>query len=309
MPLPYNQCMTPQERVVNLAVLLARKDLKKFAFSNNELLRYIPSATYLLKKQDFFILPYMEQMLTSRCTLHCRYCANLMQYYHKEQHLDWTLEECISNLDRLLECVDYIVWFRLLGGEPLLLPWLPKLIRHALAQEKIGRVEVVTNGTIVPPQELLEVMNNPRASFDFSNYGNVSRHLSEILPIIRQHGIHYAMQHDYTWEDMGDMRIRGYSEDRVREVYAKCDNICKNLVGTEVHICPRSSNGMALGLIPRQANDYVDISAHDTATVHQELRALFDVDHIEACRYCNATEMRTVIPAGEQMPANTVPEN
>lgn len=301
MPVSYKKSMTPQEHFTAIATLLARTDLKRFNITTEELVSYAIPAKRLLEKDNLLILPYMEQMLTSRCTLRCTYCANLMQYYCPDQQHTWTFEECAHNLERLLDCVDYIVWFRLLGGEPLLIPWLPDLVRFALSQPKIGRVEVVTNGTLIPSAELQSAMQNPRASFDLSNYGPVSRKIPEIIKMAQAQHIRYSINPSYTWEDMGDMTRRDYSEERVRQIYATCDNICKNLVGTEIHVCPRSSNGMLLGLIPRCPHDYVDIWENEPDTVKYKLRRLFNRTHIQACYYCNAPEYRSPIPAGEQM--------
>ena len=301
MPVSYKKSMTPQERFTAIATLLARTDLKRFDINPEQLISYATPAERLLEKDNLLILPYMEQMLTSRCTLRCRHCANLMQNYRPDQQRTWTFEECTRNLERLLDCVDYIVWFRLLGGEPLLIPWLPDFVRFALSQSKIGRVEVVTNGTIIPSVELQSAMRNPRAAFDLSNYGPVSRKIPEIINMAQAQHIRYSINPSYTWEDMGDTTRRDYSEERVRQIYATCDNICKNLVGTEVHVCPRSSNGMLLGLIPRCPHDYVDIWENEPDTVKYKLRKLFNRSSIQACYYCNAPECRASIPAGEQM--------
>lgn len=303
MPLPYSLCMTPQERLVAIACLLARKDRNDFTFNHKIFSKYLPVAQQLIRKNDFLILPYMEQMLTSRCSLRCRHCANLMQYYRPDQQITYTLDECVQNLNRLLACVDYIVWFRLLGGEPLLLSWLPDLVLHALQQQKIGRVEIVTNGTIMPSSKLLAAMSSPRASFDFSNYGTISRKLPQILPLVEDAGINYSLNPSYTWEDMGDMSYRNYTVEQASAVYSACNNICKNLVGQEVHVCPRSANGMLLGLIPHATEDYVDIFAQNIAMTRAKLRELFDVQSIKACQYCNAPADRKTIPAGEQITA------
>ena len=52
----------------------------------------------------------MDVVITERCSLKCKDCANLMQYYEKPQNSD--LEILFKSLDRMMECVDQIYEFR-----------------------------------------------------------------------------------------------------------------------------------------------------------------------------------------------------
>ena len=60
----------------------------------------------------------VDLVVTERCTLKCKDCSNLMQYYTKPE----TLEEAsiTEEVDILLSLVDKIHEIRVIGGEPLL---------------------------------------------------------------------------------------------------------------------------------------------------------------------------------------------
>lgn len=60
------------------------------------------------------IIPYVEMTVSAQCTLHCKDCANFMQYYDKPEPMN--VENVIAWTNAFLEAVDYIVRFRVMGG-------------------------------------------------------------------------------------------------------------------------------------------------------------------------------------------------
>jgi Predicted Fe-S oxidoreductases len=306
MPLPYAHAMSHAVRVNAVATVLRRRDTNSLG-ADGDLAPYIPEAERVLREEQPLLLPYVEVVLTTRCSLRCRHCSNLMQYYTPETHISYSPETVRRNLARLAEVAGYIGMLRFLGGEPLLCSRLPEIVEDALGHASVGLVEVVSNGTIEPSAELLTVMRHPRASFDFSNYGPVSRLLPGLLRDVKRAGVVYRCVETQTWLDMGGMRRRDYTPERVGEVFRACKNICKTLMGEELHMCPRSAHGTALGLVPRMARDVVNIHEGSVPEVREAIRALYDTDCVEACLYCNSPDERGALPAGEQMPRHATP--
>lgn len=65
---------------------------------------------------------YADVVLTTKCTLKCKGCGALMEYYEKPEHLD--IDRVLQSLRVLFEACDHIKRIHLLGGEPLCYPWL-----------------------------------------------------------------------------------------------------------------------------------------------------------------------------------------
>lgn len=65
-----------------------------------------------------FYVKQLELALTTRCSLRCRDCMNLMQYY--EMPADVPLKKNKWAIDSFLRCVDAVCDFFVLGGEPFL---------------------------------------------------------------------------------------------------------------------------------------------------------------------------------------------
>ncbi|EPC6291011.1 radical SAM protein [Campylobacter lari] len=100
-------------------------------------------------------IPYLELVLTTRCTLRCESCNNLMQYFSPSNQYTCTLEGIIESLELLLSKVDSIARVRIIGGEPLLFKDLPQLIDYLDAQKKILTFDILTNATIYFKEDLI----------------------------------------------------------------------------------------------------------------------------------------------------------
>jgi len=252
-------------------------------------------------KSRLLILPYLEICITPRCSLKCLNCANLMQYY--ESPKDYDADRIFETLDHLLACVDLIDCFRILGGEPFMHKDIAHIISYCAEQAKIVQVQVVTNGTIVPKEEVLKALAHANASVYISDYGTVSGSMASLEKCLSEHGIVYFSDSNYIWDDMGGLERRDYTPERVRSIYQGCRDFCKTLVDGVVYVCPRSAHGDKLGIIPVNDHDHVDIFAGTVDEIRLKLRALYDIEYIEACHYCNAVEDRGKIVAGEQCSA------
>ena len=60
----------------------------------------------------------LDVMITTRCSLKCKNCSNLMQYYKNPENTDGS--EIIKALDIIHNNVDFISEYRVIGGEPLM---------------------------------------------------------------------------------------------------------------------------------------------------------------------------------------------
>ena len=60
----------------------------------------------------------LDLVLTERCTLKCKDCANLMQYYKKPKNTDG--HSLLLSFNNFINVVDNLLEARILGGEPLM---------------------------------------------------------------------------------------------------------------------------------------------------------------------------------------------
>ncbi len=250
-------------------------------------------------------LDHLEIVVGSLCTLHCRRCANLMQYYEHPTVFDaGRLEEDIRNLLELVE-IDRV---NIIGGEPFLYRKLPDLIALLQRSGKVGRIRVITNGTVLPPESLLEALKDPGIHVFISNYIGIGAKTNEVYALLKDAGVGVYVS-TVAWLDYHH-NFAGYhrSAEEMEKVYRNCRGACHELVDGEIHLCPTSAHGMRLGLIPRDENSFVSIRHDGSKKAKKEILRKLDflLTHQipNACNYCCA-DSGEIIPVAEQLPPGT----
>ena len=189
---------------------------------------------------------YLEIPITTKCSLNCKKCSNLIPCYQKRS--DYDINILLKSLKKFLDCINHIVFIRVLGGEPFLNKNLYKILEELLNSKKIQRIEVVTNGTIVPnDKKLLGVLKNNRIIVSISQYPMVN--YNKLVLFLKKNNIKYRIDKMNFWLDYGEPYKRNKSERVLIKQYAKCNNVCKSLINGQIHLCPRSSHGTDLGII------------------------------------------------------------
>lgn len=255
-------------------------------------------AEEMVRRDPPLLIPYVEVCISPQCTLNCRDCANFMQYYYKPQPMD--LERVWSWVTAFLDAVDLVFTLRVMGGEPLMQKQLPEIMQRLLAHPKVQHTQIVTNGTLEPKDELLDLMQShrDRCSFFFSRYGHklAPRFDAYANKCLRRGLLVQAPEESTQWFDMGDTSSRHLTAEQLTEVYRKCPNNCRHIWNGEFHHCPRSAHGHYFGLIDMPEMDYVPLLTLDTATRRKRIRAMYDLPFVTACNHCGITDARYVKP-------------
>lgn len=132
-------------------------------------------------------LPRLSIVITERCTLKCKLCAEYSPFYRPQPH--HSKEEVFRFLDEIFSVVDSVGDLSFSGGEPLLHRDLWEMIEYAGRYiDRIGRLLILTNGTLLPDREkLLSLRKNEavwnKLRFHISDYGpELSKKLHVITP-------------------------------------------------------------------------------------------------------------------------------
>lgn len=257
-------------------------------------------------KGDFLVIPRLEIAITSRCSLKCKYCASMMQFYDNPYDVDTELN--ILSLRKILDSADQVNQLKILGGEPLMDKNLYMIIDEALKHDNVRRILIITNGTIVPQsEELISSLANDRVSIRISYYGeDVSKRVEAIKQLCNEKGINcYAKWEKEMWKSAGRPYKRNKSISDLKRQYRRCSaSLCNNLLAGKLHHCSRSSNGMNMGVIPVEQEDYLDVMRDMTREdFRKELQEFVyhDRGYIIACDYCDlATRASYDVAPGEQ---------
>lgn len=264
-----------------------------YSIESKKGLRYFPS--------NKLYLNYIEVVITTKCTLKCRKCANLIPMYKKPYNCDKQLLN--QSLSNLFKVVDRIEVFKVLGGEAFcnndLYSYL-KMIHY----DKVGEVHIVTNATVVPKdKKLINLLRDRKIVVEISNYGKYSYKLDELISILNSNNIKYLIYDLTKWYDYGDVVNYKKSESLLSRQFHSCNIKYKSLLNAKLYYCPRSSHGSDLKLIPEIKDEYVDLVNNDYKILKKKIRKLYKrKKYIEACKYCKfATDDCKTIKPAEQL--------
>lgn len=240
-------------------------------------------------KLDSINFRLLNFTVTERCTLKCKDCAYLMQYY--ENPRDYDIDMLCSDFDKFLECVDSILDLEIIGGEPFMNKNFHKIIERYCNNTKISVISIVTNATILPTDEQWLVFRSPKIRFIITNYGGLSRKVSEMIDLLEKFSIDYTVN-PLSWKDLGGLYYRGYSEKELEDVFKQCR--CNNVpafVDGKLYDCFYAAHADNLGAIPK--GDYVDFrDGEDTSNHKEQIKKLLrDRKYFIACGYCNGVNV------------------
>ena len=250
---------------------------------------------------EMLVLDSIDLILTERCSLRCRDCANLMQYYVNPKDEDYDTQ--IKALIAIAEACDMIREIRVLGGEPFMSQEVYRYIKSCLSHDNVGMITVYTNGTIVPQGENLDILINDRVFVRISDYGRVSKNIDELTYMLDEKNILYEIMVWHSWQDCSGFYDRNRSDDELVVEYDRCcTNNTFTLKGGILYGCPFAANADALSAIPHTASDGIDVITIDSVRdLRQRILFLKRKPFYGACRFCSGRpSYATPLPAAVQ---------
>ena len=258
--------------------------------------------TVLGRREGPLIVKCLDVVVSERCSLRCRDCANLMQYYQTPKDCD--VDRMFAAIDAFLAVIEKLYEFRVLGGEPFLSKNLPQILDRLTTYEKCEQVLVLTNGTIVPKKQTLRSLQNKKICVQITNYGPLSRKYQELVALFDERKISYVVVKTDHWQDCGKIELQQRTPMELRRLFMDCcANDLLTLLHGQLYRCPFAAHAENLKAIPPFDGDSIDLLA---PTDHESLRGrLVDfyrkTNSIEACRYCLGRDSATAtVPAAIQ---------
>jgi hypothetical protein len=241
---------------------------------------------------------HLSLALTLRCNLKCKLCSAGSPYY--DNPTLYSAETLNRSIDEYFKIAASVEKLTLTGGEPLLSKALPEIVAH-LEQylPRIHAPEIITNGTIEPSRELLEILRSiGKFAVLVDNYGkNISRKAKDVKKAFDSYAIacservYYGENaHCGGWVDFRDLSIRGTNP---AETFSKCAypqkmGYCFTMVGGKIFPCSATRRCIEQGVIPFEEAEYLDV--FDAATTYAEKEKWFtdleSAKYLKACARC-----------------------
>jgi hypothetical protein len=182
----------------------------------------------------------LSVLITSKCTLNCKFCSSGILYYDHPQHLP--VRKLVDSVQRALDLYEGgVQHLDILGGEPLLHPHLADILEGICAfRGKFPEIRLLTNCTVMPKDRLMRTISHiQEAGFRFmfilANYGILSTRFDKIHSLLKSNGVPYRID-EYSGENQYFGGWVSYGQGREKplgtamEIFENCA-FCRSGVG------------------------------------------------------------------------------
>ena len=254
---------------------------------------YMDSRVSVYKKTHEFYFDenknYMRSldiMVTTKCSLKCKNCSNLMQYYKNPNNTSH--EEILNALKVIDKAVDEISEYRIIGGEPMMNKDWANIVKSIIEMKPGRRIFIYTNGTIPPRDEQLNFFQGHKVNFIITDYGKLSKNISKLVEKLDEHNLTYVRTPPENWIDCSSLRHHKRSVKDLTEVFKQC---CVKYVYTlldgKLYRCPFIANADNLNAIPDNPANYVDLFSKNEDTSKRIKLLINNRKFFPACDFCD----------------------
>ena len=246
------------------------------------------------------------------CTLKCKNCLAFTPYI--KQHRIKTLEEEKQEVDVFFKWVSYVRWFQISGGEPQMWPHLCELVDYVGSRyrDRIGnRFEIVTNGTIIPSEDLILLMKKYKMDMvvdDYGdNYGKCKNYSKDIISKLKDNCVEYICQKSDWWFDLGFFYTENTNIDLIQYFNDCAIPFNANEYG-RMYLCSYANFAIKAGLIEDDDNEHfdlnVDMTSENIKKLNEFLLGYSKKGYSKLCERCmgwGETINKSKIPAAIQV--------
>ena len=237
----------------------------------------------------------LDIVLTERCNLKCKYCEVLVQHFTDPRHIP--IKQLMNETDAVFSKVDFVRDIHVLGGEPFVYPHIAEYMSYLKQYRgKIGSLYVITNGTIVPKDAVLDVISECDAFVMISDYGELSRKKDALVAACSERGLG-AQITDYPWTFENQLVYDDpvSAEQKFADCYER--KHINTLRDGKCYYCHFLASGERLRAIPYDKHN--SVSLEDSAGTEI-------VDYLTSeiappgCQFCSGHDLKVSIPKAEQ---------
>jgi organic radical activating enzyme len=242
-----------------------------------------------------------DVLVTEKCNLACSFCNMFIPHYELPKHRDTQL--ILSDVDSYFNLVDYVSIFHLVGGEPFLHPNIKDIIEYILEKysDKIDKFIITTNGTVLPREEILEVLKNNNVILSVSNYSNklekLKSKVERVVDTYKINNINHYVRNNIEWYDFGDLRIKNnMSEEELINHFDSCTAPFRGLNDGKFYYCHLNTSAVLTKLFPPNENDYVNLSEVYPQDLIKFDLGFTELGYITFCDNCNGCNTGIKVP-------------
>lgn len=254
---------------------------------------YIP--VYFLYAKDMVFFTSQNIVPSTNCNLNCRDCLNFTPYIRKP--VTYSLEELKKDIDLFFHAVDLIYRFQITGGEPLLYPRFLEVLDYVDKnyRDQILRLETVTNGTIIPSDEICSYLAEKKIYVYLDDYTMaLKEEQKEKRTIIeekfKKYGVDYLNNYVEQWFRIYTPGTIRENEKELNQLFTLCKNPYSTIEKGKISACNYALYAAKAGLIENDENDNYDLAIFDKSKKRElvEFRLRYnEKGYVSFCKKCS----------------------
>ena len=230
-------------------------------------------------------------ILGQYCTLKCKHCCEAIPYYRTSQREFVKAETAIKDISYMAAACQFLTTVEFIGGEPFLHPELFSILSEVIKIPNVGKVHVFSNGTVVPSDELCELLSDERFEITISNYQvtlkeNLRNKVAQTTKKLQDAGCNVLIGKRQGWMDFASFDLVCDDEEKVKDRYRNCFiHTCNRLYNGVLYHCPHEYAG-ALQAHFDSHEDILHIYDYTKEELADKLDEYKDKEFFESCKYC-----------------------
>lgn len=261
--------------------------------------------TYKIIRDTKFYISDLAVVTDFTCNLNCRGCGQHTPEIKKlpDEIKNVDIEQVYKDLDKISQAVDGIGRIALAIGEGFLNRNLEGMMEYYHKNDKILSMNVPTNGTIVPKQNILNKMHQYGVTATITRYEVVPEEKrATVRNAMKENGISVVTFENRKWQLHEYSSQITSSEKETSKKYQHCERYFMLIQG-KLWKCVTDATRVMGGLREEREGDSLLINDATVEEVRAFLLEKSNLPHLDSCYHCrgNVGSMVIEIPAGEQI--------
>ncbi len=215
-------------------------------------------SVYHVYKNDKVYFSSISFLPSTICNLNCKNCLNFNPFAKKFYVREW--KDLIKDIDLFFACVDHIMLFHVSGGEPMLYKYTADLIEYIDKKygDRIDTLRTVTNGTVIPNDEVLQKLSMCRVEVTIDDYReavpNFNKQFDVLIQKFEEYQIRYYVNKVNSWIDLAPERTdySNWSEELLIKHRDDCSQSWQELRDGKLYSCNYAAYATVAGIAGEQ---------------------------------------------------------